>query len=581
MAFSPLWQLTVLTRYLRGERRPLTLLALLVPTGVGLQIAAPEMLRRFVDSALTGHGAVLTGVALWYLALAGGQLLAVLAGDALAVRLAWRTTNRLRTELVGHCLRRPARFYQDHPPGELVERVDGDVTRLAGVMSTLVLEVLAQALLVVGVLAALFRLDWRIGLVFAPFVAGTLLVLRRLVGRALPLVTARQRSSADLLGFLEERLAGAEDLRTNGATAHTLGALDTRLAALSRRAREAARASVQWPATVQALSALSVVLALAVSVWLHSLGRLSTGTAFATLSYALLLRRPLLTISTRFHDVEQAVVSARRIAELTGARDSVRAGTGRLPAGPLGLRFDAVSFHYDPAEPVLREVTFDLGAGERLGVVGRTGSGKSTLVRLVFGLHHPEGGSVAVGGRAVRDLDPTALRARVALVTQEVQVFHASLRDNLSFFDRSVTDRRLVAALAEAGLEPWLHTLPDGLDTVLGPADGAHGMSAGQEQLLTLARVFLRDPAVVLLDEPTARLDPHTEALLDPAIERLLHGRTAVVVQHRPHTLRHVDRVLVLEAGAVVEHGPRAALAADPGSRVHALLAGGGGGGTR
>ncbi|MER6910217.1 ABC transporter ATP-binding protein [Streptomyces sp. NPDC000594] len=591
MAFRPLWQLAGLTRYLRGERRALILLALLIPLGVGLQLVAPQLLRRFVDSALTGGStAALTGVAVWYLTSAVGQMAVVIGGDAVAVRLAWRTTNRLRAELVDHCLRRPARFYQDHPPGELVERIDGDVTRLAGVMSALVLEVLAHLVLVLGVLAALFHFDWRIGLVFAPFVVATVLTLRRLVGRSLPLVTARQRSAADLLGFLEERLAGAEDLRTNGATGHTLGALEDRLTDLGARARAAARVSVRWPATVQGLSALSVVLALAVSVWLHSAGRLSTGTAFATLSYALLLRRPLLTLSTRFHDVEQAVVSARRIAELTDAPHGpadpagpdaptsfLRPPSAPLPDGPLDLRFDTVSFQYEPGEPVLREITFGVRPGERLGVVGRTGCGKSTLIRLLFGLQHPGRGSVTVGGREVRELDPAALRARVALVTQEVQIFHASLRDNLAFFDRSVPDRRLLAALEEAGLDDWRRDLPDGLDTLIGPADGARGLSGGQEQLLALARVFLRDPAVVLLDEPTARLDPYTEALLEPALERLLRHRTAVVVQHRPHTLRQVDRIVVLDAGRVVEDGPRDRLAADPGSRFHALLTPGGG----
>ncbi len=314
-----------------------------------------------------------------------------------------------------------------------------------------------------------------------------------------------------------------------------------------------------------------MVLALAVSVWLHSRGQLSTGTAFACLSYAMLLRRPLLALTTRFHDLEEAAVSVRRLRELLDQDDDVvRTSGGRLPAGPLGARLDHVSFSYEPGEPVLRDVSFRLGPGERLGIVGRTGSGKSTVVRLLFGLHHPTSGSVAVGDQDVAGLDTRALRGRVALVTQEVQVFHASLRDNLTFFDPSVDDDRVRAALDEAGLTDWWRELPDGLDTVLG--DGARGMSAGEEQLLALARVFLRDPAVVLMDEPTARLDPHTERLLMPAMDRLLEGRTAVVVQHRPHALRNVDRILVLDAGTVVEHGEQTVLAADPTSRFHELL---------
>ncbi|MET9296218.1 ABC transporter ATP-binding protein [Streptomyces sp. NPDC003077] len=573
MAGSPLRQLSLLVRYLRGERPAVLLLALLVPLGIGLQLVAPQMLRRFIDGALSASpSGVLLGIAVWYLVAALGLLVVTIGSDTVAARLAWRGTNRLRADLVAHCLRRPSRFYQRHPPGELVARIDGDVTRLASVMSALVLEVLAQILLVVGILVALFLLDWRLGLVFAPFAAATLVLLRGLVGRAMPFVAARQEASAELLGFLEERLAGAEDLRVNGAAGHTLDALEERQNTLYQRALRAARVSVRWPATVQGLSALSVVLALVVGVWLHARGELSTGTTFASLSYAMLLRRPLLAITTRFQDLEEATVAVQRIRELLRQDDAPPTGTGRLPSGPLGARFDRVCFWYEPGEPVLRNVSFRLSPGERLGIVGRTGSGKSTVVRLLFGLHHPVRGSATVGGREIRDLQTQALRSRVALVTQEVQVFHATLRDNLTFFDRSVDDRRLYDALDEAGLTDWRRELPDGLDTLLGA--GARGMSAGQEQLLALARAFLRDPAVVLLDEPTARLDPHTERLLQPAVERLLHGRTAIVVQHRPHALSTVDRILVLDGGAVVEHGERTALAADPGSRFHGLLNG-------
>ncbi|MGV4888151.1 ABC transporter ATP-binding protein [Streptomyces viridosporus] len=572
MADSPLRHLSTFVRYLRGERTAVALLALLVPAGMGLQLVAPYLLRGFIDGALSGDSRkTLLDLAAWSLAAAVGTLVVTAGTEALSSRVAWRSTNRLRADLVEHCLSRPPGFYRKHPPGELVERMDGDVTRLAAVMSTLLLELLAQALLIVGILVALFRLEWRLALVFAPFAAGTLLLLRTLVGRAMPFVTARQRVAADLQGFLEERLAAAEDLRVNGASRYTLRELGDRQDDLYRKARDAARASVRWPATVQGLSAVSVVLALAVSAWLHARGQLSTGTAFASLSYAMLLRRPLLAVTTRFRELEDAAASAQRLRDLLGHGTAApRTGRGTLPAGLPGVRFDGVSFGYEPDEPVLRDVSFTLRPGERLGVVGRTGSGKSTVVRLLFGLHHPGAGSVSAGGLDLTEIDPRALRSRVALVTQEVHVFHASLRDNLTFFDRSVPDDRLRAALGEAGLGPWLRTLPDGLDTSLGA--GARGMSAGEEQQLALARVFLRDPGLVLMDEPTARLDPYSERLLMPALERLLEGRTAVVVEHRPHLLRNVDRILVLEEGKVAEEGERRVLAADPGSRFHALL---------
>ncbi|MFE7811302.1 ABC transporter ATP-binding protein [Streptomyces sp. NPDC057433] len=561
----------MLVRYLRGERTAMTLLALLVPSGTALQLVAPYLLRGFIDGALSGDSQeTLRNLAAWSLAAAVGVLVVTIGTEALSARVAWRSTNRLRADLVGHCLSRPPGFYREHPPGELVERMDGDVTRLAAVMSALLLELLAQALLIVGILVALFHLEWRLAVVFAPFAVGTLLLLRTLVGRAMPFVTARQRVAADLQGFLEERLAAAEDLRANGASRYTLRQLGRRQQDLYQKARNAARVSVRWPATVQGLSAVGVVLALAVSAWLHSRGQLSTGTAFASLSYAMLLRRPLLAVTTRFRDLEDAAAGVQRLRDLLGHGPAPRTGGKALPTGRPGVRFDRVSFCYEPDEPVLRDVSFTLRPGERLGVVGRTGSGKSTVVGLLFGLHRPVTGSVSAGGLDVTEVDPRALRSRVALVTQEVHVFHAALRDNLTFFDRAVPDDRLRAALDEAGLGPWLRTLPDGLDTLLGA--GARGMSAGEEQQLALARVFLRDPGLVLMDEPTARLDPYSERLLVPALERLLENRTAVVVEHRPHLLLNADRILVLEDGKVAEEGERAALVADASSRLHGFL---------
>ncbi|WP_194443854.1 ABC transporter ATP-binding protein [Streptomyces calidiresistens] len=562
-------------RYLRDERAVLILLALLIPLGTGLQLVAPYLLRGFIDGALSGDSrTTLLGVAVWSVTAAVGLLVVTVGTETLSSRVAWRSTNRLRADLVEHCLSRPPDFYRRHPPGELVERVDGDVTRLTAVMSALFLEMVAQVLLLGGVLLALFVLEWRLALVFAPFVLGTLLVLRTLVGRAMPFVTARQRAAADLQGFLEERLAAAEDLRANGATISTLRDLDRRQADLYRRARAAARVSVRWPATVQGLSAISTILALAVSAWLHSLGELSIGTAFAALFYAMLLRRPLLAITTRFRELEDAAASAHRLRDLLGPkaapRPEARVRAARPPVERPDVRFDGVSFHHDPDEPVLRNVSFALASGERLGIMGRTGSGKSTVLGLLFGLHPPVSGVIRVGGVEVTAGDLRELRERVALVTQDVHVFHASVRDNLTFFDSSVSDDRLRAALGEAGLASWLQTLPDGLDTALGT--GARGMSAGEEQQLSLARVFLRDPGLVLMDEPTARLDPHSEHLIMPALERLLESRTAVVVEHRPHLLRKVDRVLVLEEGEVVEQGERITLSLDPNSRFHHLL---------
>jgi len=203
--------------------------------------------------------------------------------------------------------------------------------------------------------------------------------------------------------------------------------------------------------------------------------------------------------------------------------------------------------------------------------VGRTGSGKTTIARLVSRLYDTDEGAVRVGGLDVRDLAVDDLRARVALVTQDVQLFAGTLRDNVRLFDPAIDDARIAAVFSTLDLDEWLTSeLPDGLDTVLGPT--ARGLSAGEAQLVALARAFLGEPGVVVLDEASSRLDPHTEELLEHAVDRLLAGRTGIVIAHRLRTIERVDDVLVLEGGRVVEHGAREALAADPTSRFAGLL---------
>jgi ABC-type multidrug transport system fused ATPase/permease subunit len=204
-----------------------------------------------------------------------------------------------------------------------------------------------------------------------------------------------------------------------------------------------------------------------------------------------------------------------------------------------------------------------------LGIAGRTGSGKTTLTRLIPRFHDPRCGHVRLGGVDLRDVRLAAVRERIGVVSQDVHLFHASVRDNVTLFDASVPDERVVPVIEEMGLAGWLHGLPDGLDTVL--RAGA-GLSAGQAQVLACARILLRDPDVVILDEASSRLDPATERLVHRALGRLLEGRTGIIVAHRLSTLAYADDILVLEDGRVVEHGPQAQLSTDPTSRFARLL---------
>jgi ATP-binding cassette subfamily B protein len=235
----------------------------------------------------------------------------------------------------------------------------------------------------------------------------------------------------------------------------------------------------------------------------------------------------------------------------------------------LAVELDSVSFGYD-AELVLRDVSVRLAPGRVLGVLGRTGGGKTTLARLLLRFYDPTAGTVRLGGVDLRDTSLEDVRARATLVSQDVQLFSASIRDNLTFFDSTIDDARLLDVVERIGLGPWLRAQSP-TDPLSAPMT-AGGLSAGEAQLLAFARVFLRDPGLVVLDEASSRLDPVTERNVERAIDALLADRTAIVIAHRLATVDRCDEIILVEDGGIVEHGPRVALAADPDSRFSTLL---------
>jgi ATP-binding cassette, subfamily B, bacterial len=319
------------------------------------------------------------------------------------------------------------------------------------------------------------------------------------------------------------------------------------------------------------LFALGTAAAFALSAMLFQAGTLTIGTVYLIFQCTEMLRQPTEQIRNEVQDLQQADASIGRIETLLSTVPRVVDGPGAaLPSGPLSVELDGISFCYAEDAPVLRSVDVSLKPGRVLGVVGRTGSGKTTLTRLLQRFYDPQAGVVRLGGVDLREVRLAAVRGRIGMVTQEVHLFHASVRDNLTLFDDSVPDERIRAVLGTLGLISWLQERPRGLDTHLSPSDA--GLSAGEAQMLACARILLRDPDLVILDEASSRLDPVTDRLVQTALSRLLEGRTSIIVAHRLSTLVYADDILVMEDGQVCEYGSRLALAADPTSRFAGLL---------
>ncbi len=500
------------------------------------------------------------------------QLLSALA-TYVSNDVGWAATNRLRAELARHCLDLDMTFHNARTPGELIERIDGDVSALANFFSAFTMRILGSVLLVLGVVVMLWREDWRVAAILLACTVATFVGLERVRGAATPYSAAEREASAQLFGFLEERLNGIDDLRANGAGEYTM----RRYYEANRRLFHAGRRSWMWRAVMWALTMLFFGLAQAIALGLgyrlFSSGEMTLGTVYLISHYTGMLIGPIERITNEMQDLQRAAAGMERVQELFTYRSALKDGAGEpLPHGPLGVEFDGVTFVYpdEAHEPVLRDVSFRVGAGKVLGLLGRTGSGKTTATRLLFRLYDATEGAVRVGGVDVRRPHLDQLRERVAVVTQDVQLFSGTVRDNLTLFDPGVADERILAVLEDLGLAEWLRGLPEGLETQVGA--GGRGLSAGEAQLLAFTRAFLSDPSVVVLDEASSRLDLATEQLIERAVDKLLRNRTGVVIAHRLATVQRADEILVLENGQVLEHGERQRLAADEGSRYAQLL---------
>jgi len=573
----------VLAVYLRPEGRRLSALALFLVAGTAVQLASPQIIRAFIDTAAQG-GPDASLERLWMLA---GLFIAVtilaqvlqIGSTYFSEQLGWSATNRMRQDLAEHALRLDMAFHTAKSPGELIERVDGDVAALAAFFSQFILQIIGGALLLAGILIVLYLQDWRIGALLTGFavVAGLVLhAIRQIAGGRWERL--REAWSA-FSGFLEERLAGMDDVRANGGGPHVMRRMAEVNAELLVANVDAARRGHWIFLTASALFSIGFGLALALGVWLFQRGEATIGTVFMFMQYAGMMSLPIMLIGQQLQQFQAASASLKRIGDLRAITPTLTDGPG---AGWEGLRtqapvvsFEDMTFAYREDTPVIRNLDLEVPAGEVIGLLGRTGSGKTTLTRLLFRLYDPQGGAVTLDGTDIRTARLSELRGRIGLVTQEVQLFDASIRDNASLFDPAIDDARIAEVLEDLGLGDWLSRQPSGLATVL-RAGG--GLSAGEAQLLAFARVFLKDPGLVVLDEASSRLDPATDQMIERALDRLLGAdgtgrrRTAIIIAHKLSTVQRADRIAILDQGRLVETGRRTDLEADPESAYARLL---------
>jgi ATP-binding cassette, subfamily B, bacterial len=580
----------ILLRYLKPQRTRVSLLAVLLLSSIGLQLFSPQILRYFIDTAIQSglqpqlHPAAflypepvdmtqvqLFMAAILFIAVALIQQVVAVVAVYFSENVGWQATNMLRSDLAMHCMRLDMTFHNQHTPGEMIERVDSDVTQVANFFSQFVIMVLANIILLVGVLVLVFREHWLMGLAMAAFSLATMWALNHVRSYAIPAWGAAREASAKFYGFLEEQLSGTEDTRSSGAVPYTLHNFYELLRDRLRSEQKAGMMNAAIFAVVVACVIAGTILSFALGFVLFRRDLITLGTVFLFIQYTQLLFRPMREITMQIQELQKAGAGIGRVNELMSIETRIKEGSGvPIPEGPLEVHFDHVTFAYHDDDPVLDDINFRLEPGTVIGLLGRTGSGKTTITRLLFRLYDINQGTIRLGGTDIRDAHLQELRQRVGIVTQDVQLFRTSVRNNLTFFDDSIPDERILEAIYDLGLGGWFESLDEGLDSRI--QSGGSGLSAGEAQLLAFTRVFLKDPGLIILDEASSRLDPVTEQRIERAIDKLLHNRTGIIVAHRLATVQRADEIMIIDKGHILEHADRVQLVNDPNSHFYHLL---------
>jgi ATP-binding cassette subfamily B multidrug efflux pump len=568
------WQrLRRLLPYLGKDRRRLSLaLLLLIPLAVAGAIQ-PLLVGQAI-SKLRGEP-----VLPWLQSLSTPDALKVLVGLLLAavvVRLALqgsqiytvqlvgqRLTARIRDDLFRHALALSLRFHDRTPVGKLLTRLTSDVDALAEVFGSGAVGVLADLVSLLVLAITMITIEWRLGLLLAFVQVPVTVVILWLQKRYRKANYRVREELAQLNADLQENLQGLDVVQM--FRREELNA--RRFAATTERYRRGVTGTIFFDSAISAfiewVSLAAVAVVLAIGGAMVTSGAMGLGTLTTFILFSQRLFDPLRQLAERFTQIQGGLTAVERINELleepieiedvsTPALQPAAARSGHTKPAAGEVIFDQVSFAYRPDEPIVQDLSFRIAPAEHVAIVGPTGSGKSTVIRLLCRLYEPQQGRILLDGCDIRAIPTADLRRRLGVVLQDTFLFSGSVADNLRL-DASIDQAELQRLCQELGLGPLLGRLEHGLDTEL--RERGANLSSGERQLLAVARVAIRDPAVLVMDEATAFLDPSTEATLQRDLETLLQRRTAIVIAHRLATVEASDRILVLRHGRLVEQG--------------------------
>jgi len=461
----------------------------------------------------------------------------------------------MRRDVFGQLQRLPIRYFDRNPVGRLVTRASTDVGALNELFTAGFVSIFGDLAMLLGIMAVLFAISWPLALVSFAILPLLLLLSAWFKRHARTSYRSVRLRIAGINAFLQEHIVGMREVQLFGAETRAIEGFD----AVNEAHRVANVQAIRYYAIYYPAVELVTALGLALVVWYGGgeviTGVLTFGFLVAYLQYVQRFYQPLADLSDKVNILQSAMAAGERIFALLDEQPGiVSPPDAYCPDTVRGaIRFADVDFAYVPGEPVLRDFSLDIRAGETIAVVGHTGAGKSTLASLLLRFYDVDRGYIAVDGEDVRRFDLKALRRAVAIVLQDVFLFSGSLASNIRLGDPRISDQRIAWAAREMGVLAFIEQMPDGFETMV--RERGAGLSVGQKQLIAFARALAADPRILILDEATASIDTETEQRIQQALDRLLRDRTSLVIAHRLSTVQKADRIVVLHRGRLAEQG--------------------------
>jgi ATP-binding cassette subfamily B protein len=466
-----------------------------------------------------------------------------------------RTVYRLRTDVDVKLGRLPLRYFDGHPRGDLLSRVTNDIDNIGQSLQQSLTQLITSLLTIVGVLILMLTISPLLAGISLLAVPASLVVTVLIIRRSQALFVAQWASTGALNGHVEEMHTGHAIVKAFGRQRQAVETFDQENHRLYQASYRAQFISGIIQPAMNLISNLNYVAIAVIGGLRVAAGQMTLGDVVAFIQYSRQFTFPIIQTASIVNVLQSAVASAERVFELLDEPEEIPDPVEPTVIGRAdgAVAFEDVSFRYEPDRPLIDDLDLVVAAGQTVAIVGPTGAGKTTLVNLLMRFYEIDSGRITIDGIDVRDLARDDLRRQFGMVLQDTWLFHGSIRENIAYGRLDAPEAEILAAAEAAHVDHFVRTLPDGYDTVID--DDATNLSAGEKQLLTIARAFLADPPILILDEATSSVDTRTEVLIQRAMSRLMRGRTTFVIAHRLSTIRDADTILVMDRGHIVEQG--------------------------